>query len=144
MTGPGARDAGQDEHDAPVDIDEAIVDALGKLSEALEKTERARGRLYDFHQLTGAADFALDDVVAAFRAAGQDAAADRVERELVGRNVLPGMWTFQIVEAYDDGYFRAFRDLERDLREELAQGRRHGYEARLKEQRQSGKSYGDA
>ena len=62
-----------DEHEVPVGTDQATVDALGKLSEVLEKTERARGGLNDFHQLTGAADFALDDVVAAFRAAGQHA-----------------------------------------------------------------------
>lgn len=32
------------------------------------------------------------------------------------RNVLPDRWSFQIVEEYDEGYYRAFRDIERDAR----------------------------
>jgi len=29
--------------------------------------------------------------------------AERLATELVGRNVLPGRWTFQVVEEFDDG-----------------------------------------
>jgi hypothetical protein len=31
------------------------------------------------------------------------ALADRVETDLIGRNVSAGRWTFQIVEDFDDG-----------------------------------------
>ena len=93
--------------------DDATVDALGKLSEALETVERARGQLYTFHQLTGEADIALQGAVDALREAGHAGVADRIERELVGRNVLQGRWTFQVVEDYDDGYWSLFRALER-------------------------------
>lgn len=118
-------------------MDEATVEALGKLSEALETTERARGHLYSFHQLTGEADFELDEAVALLRKAGHDALADRVQQELIGRNVTPGHWTFQLVEEYDDGYWSEFRALERAAREELAGGRRHLHEAGLKERRRT-------
>lgn len=37
----------------PDGVDEATVEAVGKLTEALETVERARGHLYSFHQLTG-------------------------------------------------------------------------------------------
>src|SRR3712207_3753962 len=114
-------------------MDDATVEALGKLSEALETTERARGHLYTFHQLTGEADFELDEAVALLRKAGHDALADRVQTELIGRNVTPGHWTFQLVEEYDDGYWSEFRALERAARDELAGGQRHLFEARLKE-----------
>ncbi|MFD8148659.1 hypothetical protein [Streptomyces sp. NPDC059708] len=40
-------------HQVPNDVDEKTVRALGALSKALETTERARGHLYGFHQLTG-------------------------------------------------------------------------------------------
>ena len=53
--------------------------------------------------------------------------------ELVGRNVIAGRWTFQIVEDYDDTYWSVFRSLEKQARDELADGRRHLYEARLKQ-----------
>ena len=43
----------------PAGVSDETVDALGKLSEALEACERARGHLYEFHQLTGSADIAL-------------------------------------------------------------------------------------
>ncbi|GAA0511909.1 hypothetical protein Ade02nite_44400 [Paractinoplanes deccanensis] len=117
-------------------MDDKTVEALGKLSAALETTEHARGHLYAMHQLTGEADFKLDEAVSLLREAGHDKLADRVETELIGRDVIPGRWTFQIVEEYDDGYYDAFRAVEKAARDELAGGRRHVYEARLKQERQ--------
>jgi hypothetical protein len=124
-------------HRRPEGLDELTVEALGKLSEALETVERARGHLYSMHQLTGTADFMLDEAVSLFQRAGHAKMAERIERELIGRNVTPGHWTFQLVEEYDDGYYAPFRTVERDARDELAQGRRHLYEAELKEKRRT-------
>ena len=121
----------------PPGVSDATVDALGALSEALETTERARGHLYTFHQLTGEADLALGDAVEKLRAAGHGEIADRIAEELVGRNVIAGRWTFQVVEDYDDGYWAAFREHERRARDELAGGARHLFEARMKQERRS-------
>ena len=73
--------------------------------------------------------------VGLLRDAGAATLADRVERELVGRNVLHGRWTFQVVEDYDDNYYGAFTALEREAREQLAGGKRHLFDAELKEAR---------
>lgn len=127
-----ADDLPLDSHHTPDGVSDATVEALGKLSEALETCERARGALYTFHQLTGSADIALGDAVSALRSAGHDQIADRLDTDLVGRNVLHGRWTFQIVEDYDDNYWGLFRQLEADTRQELADGRRHLHEARMK------------
>ncbi len=116
--------------------EDQAIETAGKMSEALETLERARGHLYSFHQLVGEADFALDDVLEGLRAAGRSELADALERDLVGRDVLEGRWTFQIVEEFDDGYWSVFRDFERRVRDELTGGRRHVYEARLKAERQ--------
>ena len=133
------------DHRTPAGVDDATVEALGKLSEALETCERARGHLYEFHQLTGSADIELGEAVTALREAGHRAIADRLETELVGRNVLAGRWTFQIVEDYDDTYWSKFRELEKSARDELAEGRRHLYEARLKQdERTAGRSHHEA
>jgi hypothetical protein len=86
------------EHRRPAGVDDATVEALGKLSEALEVIEDARGHLYAFHRLTGPGDLALGDAVDLVRAAGHGRLADRLQDELVGRNVIQGRWTFQIVE----------------------------------------------
>lgn len=123
-----------DENGVP---DELTIQALGKLSEALETTERARGHLYEMHQLTGTADFQLDEAVSLFMQAGHEKMAERIQRELIGRNVTPGHWTFQLIEEYDDGYWSEFRALEKAARDELAGGRRHLHEAGLKERRRT-------
>jgi hypothetical protein len=117
--------------------DQATVDAVGKITEALETTERARGHLYSFHQLTGTADFQLGDAVEQLREAGHSDLADEIERDLVGRNVIPGRWTFQIMEEYDDTYWSAFREIEQRARDTLTGGTRHLHEARMKEDRRT-------
>ena len=122
------------DHQTPAGVSDDTVDALGKLSEALETADRARGHLFSFHQLTGSADLKLGEAVDALRRAGHDDMAGRLERELVGRNVIAGRWTFQIVEDYDDNYWSVFRALEKSVRDQLADGRRHLFEARLKQQ----------
>ncbi|WP_067470256.1 hypothetical protein [Nocardia amamiensis] len=124
-------------HRRPDGVDDATVAATGKLSEALETAERARGHLYAFHQLTGRADLMLDLAVDQFRVAGHLQIADRISTELIGRNVIAGRWTFQVVEEYDDGYFDLFRSIERAVRDELLDGRRHVYEAEMKEARRT-------
>lgn len=125
------------DHRRPEGVDDATVEALGKLSEALEVVEHARGYLYGFHRLTGMADLALGEAVDLFRKAGHDDLADRLQTELVGRNVIEGRWTFQIVEDYDDSYYSVFKSMESDARGELAQGRRHLFEAEMKEDRRT-------
>jgi hypothetical protein len=133
----GTGDGPDTAHRRPEGLDDTTVAALGKLSEALETVERVRGHLYSLHQLTGTADLMLDDAVDLFRKAGHDAVADRLERDLIGRNVIAGRWTFQIVEDYDDGYYAEFRRQERQARDELAHGRRHLFEAEMKERRRT-------
>jgi hypothetical protein len=117
--------------------DDETVAAVGELSEALETLERARGHLYSFHQLLGATDFALGDAAEHLAEAGHSRWAEVIRSELVGRNVLEGRWTYQIVEEFEELYYEPFREVERRVREDLAGGRRHLYEARLKETRRS-------
>lgn len=129
--------ASDEEHTRPEGVDDLTVEALGNISEALEAVEVARGHLYAFHRLSGTADLTLGKGVEQLRAAGHGALADRIETELVGRNVLRGRWTFQIVEEYDDGYYADFKRLEGAARGELVAGRRHLYEAEMKEDRRT-------
>ncbi|OBB68899.1 MULTISPECIES: hypothetical protein [unclassified Mycobacterium] len=119
------------------DTSDAVAEAVGKVTEAMETVERARGHLYSFHQLTGRADLQLDAAVAQLYELGHSDLAQHISRELIGRNVLPGRWTFQVVDDYDEGYYRCFRDVERLVRSRLTDGRRHAYEARLKERRRT-------
>ena len=121
----------------PAGATDAAVEAAGVMSETLEVVEELRGHLYALHRLTGKADFKLDDVVRLLREAGADDLADEVATDLIGRNVLAGRWTFQVVEEYDDGYYTTMRDLERRVRDHLVSGRRHVAEAELKAARRT-------
>ena len=121
----------------PDGMDDATVEAVGAVSEALECVERARGELYSFHQLIGHADLLLGVARDRLRDAGHDAVAERLETEVIGRNVLHGRWTFQIVEDFDDNYRSVFREHERRVRDELQRGVRHVFEAEMKERRRS-------
>ena len=125
------------EHRRPEGVDDATVEAVGRLTEALVTCERARGHLYAFHQLTGSADLKLGEAADKLRAAGHTGLADTIDRDLVGRNVLPGRWTFQVMEEYDDTYWSVFRALEQQVRDELTAGRRHLFEAEMKEDRRT-------
>ncbi|OIH95439.1 hypothetical protein [Curtobacterium sp. MCBA15_001] len=124
-------------HQVPDGVSDDTVEALGTLSAALEVIEHARGLLYGFHRLTGKADLDLGEAVEQLRTAGHTELADRIDRELIGRNVIAGRWTFQVVEDYDDGYYALAKELERTAREDLAGGRRHLFEAGMKEDRRT-------
>jgi hypothetical protein len=121
------------DHQVPDSVSPATVDAVGKLTKALETTDRARGHLYAFHQLIGESDRRVEEAVHMLRDAGHPDWADRLERELFGRNILEGRWTFQIVEEFDGGYWAYFRELEAAVLEDLVAGRRHLREAGMKE-----------
>jgi hypothetical protein len=121
----------------PDGADDETVAAVGKFSEAFEMLERARGALFDFHQLMGHLDGLMGDAADMLREAGHTAMADAVDREIVGRNVLDGRWTFQVVEEFDEVYYRPVCAMEARLCSELMDGRRHVYEAEMKVRRRS-------
>jgi hypothetical protein len=121
----------------PDGVDDATIDATGKLGEALEWIERARGRLYDFHQMSGHADLLLGEAVDALADAGHTDWAERIRDGLVGRNVIEGRWTFQIVEEYDATYWSEVRAMVAAVEGDLAGGARHVYESEMKERRRT-------
>jgi hypothetical protein len=126
------------DHQRPEGADDATVAAVGKVSEAYEWLIRARGALYTFHQEVGRADLLFGEGVQELRDAGHGELADRLATELVGRNALPDRWTFEIVEAFDDTYWRVATAFEQEVRRELMDGRRHVHESEMKAARRDG------
>lgn len=123
-------------HPRPASSTDATVEAVGRLSAAFEVVENARGLLYGFHRMSGEADLALQDALAALRSAGHDELADEIDQVLVGRDVVPGFWTFELVEAYDEHYWRVFRAVDELVRDRLSEGRPHVFEAEMKQREQ--------
>jgi hypothetical protein len=129
----GQRDENHDPANRrPAGVDDATIEALGKLSAALDHVEDARGHLYAFHRLCGSAETTLETATEMLRDAGHDDLADALDGDLLGRNPLPGMWSFQMVEAYDDGYYATAKGLEQRALDQLVMGRRHIFEAEMK------------
>ena len=119
-------------HRRPDGVDDQTVEALGKLSEALEVVEETRGHLYAFRRRCGTADLTLQEAVRLLREAGHAEIAEGLQTDLVGRNVLPDRWSYQVVEEYDALYYEPFRAAEAAAREALVEGKRHLYEAEMK------------
>ncbi|MDT4915946.1 MAG: hypothetical protein QOI15_2381 [Pseudonocardiales bacterium] len=120
------------ERQRPPGVSDEVVAALGKLSEALEGADHARGMLYGFHQLCGTIDGNVQEAVAMFRSAGMAELADEIEECLVGRAIVDDRWSFQLVEAYDEQYWEVFRDVEQEARARAGVPERHVYEAEMK------------
>jgi hypothetical protein len=119
-------------HLRPPTADDRTVEAVGKVTEAFEWIVRARGALYDFHQMMGRADATLGAGLDGLRAAGHAEFADELAHRWLGRNALPDRWTFEIVEAFDDTYYRVAEAGEQLVRDTLTAGRRHVHEAGMK------------
>ena len=129
-------------HQRPEGVSDETIEALGKLSAALDHVEDARGHLYAFHRLMGSGERTLEEAEDLLREAGHTDIADALDREVLGRNPLPGMWSFQMVEAWDDGYYASAKGIQQQAIDELVEGRRHIFEAEMKELRRTRRSDG--
>jgi len=121
-------------------VSPSVVEAIGKASEALEYVERARGHLYSFHQLIGHADLEFGNAADLLEAAGLAKDAERLREVLVGRNVLDGRWTFQIVDEFNDLYYDTAVGEVRSLERHHLDGHRHLFESQMKDQRRTADS----
>lgn len=121
----------------PEGVSDQTVEALGKLGEACEWLERARGHLYDFHQMSGRVDLLLGEAAEDLRAAGHETLADSLETHIVGRNVIEGRWSFQIVEEYDATYWSPIRDYHDHAKHVLVDGADHVFESEMKDDRRT-------
>jgi len=131
------RPSADDRHLRPDGVTDDEVAAAGKAGEALEWVARARGHLYDFHQMVGRADLLFGEAADLAEGAGHPGLAAHLRDDVVGRNVLDGRWTFQVVEEFDRLYHDAVQAAEARVRDELVGGRRHVFESELKERRRS-------
>ena len=121
----------------PAGVDDRTVEGLGKFSEGLEYLHRARGAFYEAHQLIGRADFLFEEAAEILGKAGHAELSAELSAEIVGRNVLPGRWTFQIMEEFDDTYYSVVCATEERFRQQLVDGHRHVYESEMKDQRRT-------
>jgi hypothetical protein len=125
------------EHRRPEGVSDETVEALGKFSAAMDHIEDARGHLFAFHRLMGSGESTMEEAYEHLLAAGHDDLAAALDRDVLGANPLPGMWSFQMVEAFDDGFYARAKDLHQRALDELVEGQRHVFEAEMKELRRT-------
>jgi hypothetical protein len=124
-------------HPVPDGVSDDTVAALGELSAAFEVLEEARGHLYAFHRRLGKADLELQQAVDHLRKAGHRELADEIDEVLVGRDVVPGLWTYQIVESYDRTYYDVWKAAVEKAERVAGHGTPHLAESDMKVQEQS-------
>ena len=99
---------------------------------------RARATCTRFHRRSGTADLTLGEAVDQLRDAGHAELADRIDRELVGRNVLAGpVDASRSSRSTTTATTRRSRTWSGRRATQLVGGQRHLYEAEMKEDRRT-------
>lgn len=128
-TGAGGDDGFRDDADGePGDAGGPPADAhlLHETEHALEWLHRGRGHLLAFHHAVGRAMDKLADAEGDLRAAGHDDLADRLRDDLLPAGVTArDAWSYEVVEAFEDGPLTDVEAFEADARDRLAGGERH-------------------
>ena len=123
-------DSSGDSGPAP-DLTERECAALHEVELGLEWFQRAQGHLLEFHHATGHGMDHLREAESLLRAAGYDDLADAIRDELLPRGVVDeDRWSYDVVENYQASLLTDARHLERAVRSELADGKRHVRERR--------------
>lgn len=116
--------------DEPTDLDETERTALHDLQLGIEHLHRGYGHLVAFHHEVGRGMDRLDDAREKLRRSGHDAWADVLRDDLLPAGAVDGRWTYEVVESFADEFLTPAAEFESEVREALADGRRHVTERR--------------
>jgi hypothetical protein len=106
-------------------LDDRERDAIHEVELGVEHLHRAYGHLLAFHHSVGHAMDRLAAIEDDLRAAGHGEYAAELRDDHLPAGVVDERWSYELVEAFHDGFLAEMDDFERRLREEAAGGRRH-------------------
>ncbi|AGB30582.1 hypothetical protein C488_10848 [Natrinema pellirubrum DSM 15624] len=110
---------------------DAELEALHEVELGLEWIQRAQGCLLEFHHATGHGMDHLARSEELLREAGNDDLADAIRTELLPHGVVDeDRWSYDVLENFQTTLLAETRSLERRVRRELADGKRHVRERR--------------
>jgi hypothetical protein len=115
-------------------LTETEREALHAVQLGVEHVDRAHGHLLGFHHHVGRGMDRLDEAEQLLRAAGHAAFADRLRDELLPAGVVDDRWSYELVEAFEDGMRADVDEFDSSLRTALTGGRRHVDERRQQEE----------
>ncbi|ARS89426.1 hypothetical protein [Natrarchaeobaculum aegyptiacum] len=113
-----------------IDLTEEERQALHELQLGVEHLYRGYGSLLDFHHAIGRGMDHLYDAEEILRKAGHEERADLLRDEALPTGILENMWTYEIVESFKRDFLTEVSGFERDVREDLADGKEHITERR--------------
>ena len=106
-------------------LDDREREALHEVELGVEHLHRAYGHLLAFHHSVGHAMDRLAAIEDDLRAAGREEYAAELRDDHLPAGVVDERWSYELVEAFNDGFLAEMTDFERRLREETTGGKRH-------------------
>lgn len=118
-------------HGSGLDLTPSELEALHEVELALEWLQRAQGYLIEFHHATGHGMDHLALAETLLRDSGYDDLADAIRDDLLPHGVVDDdRWSYDVLEDFQGSLLAESVALERRVRAELADGRRHVAERR--------------
>jgi hypothetical protein len=112
------------------ELTEREREALHELQLGIENLYRGYGSLIEFHHLIGRGMDHLYDAEELLRAAGHETQADSLRDEALPAGIFEDTWSYEMVESFKREFLTEVSGFEREIREELADGREHITERR--------------
>ena len=100
-------------------------EALHDLQLGIEHFHQGYGHLLAFHHAVGRGMNRFEDAREKLREAGHNDRADALRDDLLPAGVFDERWSYELVEAFADGFLAMAVEFESSVRDELADGRRH-------------------
>jgi hypothetical protein len=107
------------------DLSETERQALHELQLGVEHAHRGFGALLECHHEIGNGMDHLEEARSLLRDAGHEEYADRLRDELLPAGVFDDNWTYELVEAFHDGFLEDVDEFEGTVRADLAGGEQH-------------------
>lgn len=107
------------------DLSETERQALHELQLGVEHAHRGFGALLECHHEIGNGMDHLENARSLLREAGHEEYADRLRDDLLPAGVFDDNWTYELVEAFHDGFLTDVDDFEGEVRSDLAGGEKH-------------------
>lgn len=115
--------------DSP-ELSEAEIAALHSVELGREWLNRAHGSLIEFHHSTGHAMDHLADAEERLREAGHEELANHLRDEVLPLGAVEDRWTYDLLETFESGLYDDVTAYEKQVRDDVADGRRHVAERR--------------
>jgi hypothetical protein len=112
------------------DVDAQEREALHELQLGIEHIHRAYGHLLAFHHQTGRAMDRFAAAEALLDKADHGELSETIHQEILPAGVIDDRWSYELVEAFEQGFLMTVRRFEQRARKTLADGVSHVAERR--------------